>query len=68
MISKKNKALVASILAAGMSAAAIVPTAASALTTPSTTTNSNAKGSNGSYSAMFESLYDDVITNGEKSG
>ena len=68
MISKKNKALVASILAAGMSAAAIVPTAASALTDGTTTKNTYAKESNKSYAEMFESLYDDVVTNGVKNG
>ena len=63
MISKKNKALVAGILAAATSASAVMPTIGSAA-------NSYASegGANESYAAMFESLYDDVMTNGEKNG
>ena len=66
MISKKNKALAASVLSAAMTATAIVPAFASAAFEP----NSYAKedGANESYAAMFESLYDDVITNGVKNG
>jgi len=62
MISKKNKALVAGILAAGISATSIAPTFAGAA-------EKNSYAADGtSYAAMFESLYDDVITNGEKNG
>ena len=63
MISKKNKALCAGVLAAAMSASAIVPTFASAANEYATE-----GGANESYAKMFESLYDDVITNGEKNG
>ena len=64
MISKKNKALCAGVLAAAMSASAIVPTFASAAENKYATEG----GANESYAKMFESLYDDVITNGEKNG
>ncbi|MDE5854766.1 MAG: cellulose 1,4-beta-cellobiosidase, partial [Ruminococcus sp.] len=63
MISKKNKALTAGILAAAMSATAIVPTFASAATQWATENDANK-----SYASMFESLYADVITNGEANG
>ena len=66
MISKKNKALVAGILTAAMSATAVVPAFASAAPAP----NEYAKENDAykSYASMFESLYDDVITNGQKNG
>ncbi|MDE5763997.1 MAG: cellulose 1,4-beta-cellobiosidase [Ruminococcus sp.] len=63
MISKKNKALTSGILAAAMSATAIIPAFASAATEYATE-----NGANESYAAMFESLYDDVITNGVENG
>ncbi len=63
MISKKNKALASAVLAATMSATAIVPAFASAANQYATE-----NGANESYAAMFESLYDDVIVNGEKNG
>ncbi len=63
MISKKNKALTAGILAAAMSATAIVPAFASAATEYATE-----GGANESYAKMFESLYADVITNGIENG
>ncbi len=63
MISKKNKALTAGVLAAAISATAIMPTFASAATEYATE-----GGANESYAKMFESLYDDVITNGQKNG
>ena len=50
MISKKNKALAAGILAAAMSASAVMPAMASAAPT------AEAAKSNGSYKEMFESL------------
>ncbi|WP_019679039.1 glycoside hydrolase family 48 protein [Ruminococcus flavefaciens] len=56
MISKKNKALAASVLAAAMSAAAVMPSMASAATKAP------------SYAEMFSSLYEDVVTNGEQNG
>ena len=65
MISKKNKALVAGILAAATSASAIMPVMGSAATENKYATEN---GANESYAAMFESLYDDVITNGQASG
>ena len=64
MISKKNKALVAGILAAATSASAIMPAMGSAAENSFATEN----GANESYAAMFESLYEDVITNGQQSG
>ncbi|MCM1132262.1 MAG: hypothetical protein NC340_02200, partial [Ruminococcus flavefaciens] len=63
MISKKNKALTAGILAAAMSATAIIPTFASAATQYATENDANT-----SYAKMFESLYEDVITNGQANG
>ncbi len=63
MISKKNKALTAGVLAAAMSATAIVPAFASAATQYATENDANT-----SYAKMFESLYADVITNGEENG
>ena len=63
MISKKTKALVAGILSAAMSATAIVPTFASAANDYATE-----NGANESYAKMFESLYADVITNGQDNG
>ncbi|WP_164170333.1 glycoside hydrolase family 48 protein [Ruminococcus flavefaciens] len=62
MISKKNKALAAGVLAAAMSATAVMPAIASAAPT------AEAAKSNGSYAEMFSSLYDDVITNGVQNG
>ena len=64
MISKKNKALVAGILAAGMTATAVVPSFAGAAATQYATEDK----ANESYVKMFESLYDDVITNGVQNG
>ncbi len=66
MISKKTKALAASILSAAMTATAMIPVFASAdeMIEP----NSYAKDSYDSYAKMFESLYDDVITNGVENG
>jgi hypothetical protein len=61
MISKKNKALAAGVLAAAMSATAVMPAMASAAT-------AEAAKSNGSYAEMFSSLYEDVVTNGQKNG
>ncbi|MBR6669288.1 MAG: cellulose 1,4-beta-cellobiosidase, partial [Ruminococcus sp.] len=65
MISKKNKALVAGILAAATSASAVMPAMGSAA---EPTKYATENGANESYAAMFESLYDDVITNGQASG
>ena len=65
MISKKNKALVAGVLAAATTATAVVPALGSAAWTNSKATEG---GANESYAAMFESLYDDVITNGVENG
>ena len=63
MISKKNKALVAGILSAAMTASAMVPAFASAANEYATE-----NGANESYAKMFASLYDDVITNGQDNG
>ena len=63
MISKKNKALVAGVLAAGMAATSVAPSFASAATAQASENNANQ-----AYSTMFESLYDDVITNGQANG
>ncbi len=65
MISKKNKALTAGILAAAMSATAMIPSFASAA---QHTPNEYAADSCGTYADMFSSLYDDVITNGQTNG
>ena len=67
MISKKNKALAAGILSTAMTATAIVPAFASGA---EISPNEYAKedGANESYAAMFESLYNDVITNGIENG
>lgn len=64
MISKKNKALVAGILAAATSVSAILPAMGSAAENPYASEN----GANESYASMFESLYADVITNGQENG
>ncbi len=68
MISKKNKALAAGILSAAMTATAVLPAMASAATSPSGNTYASANNANDSYAAMFSSLYDDVITNGQANG
>jgi len=65
MISKRNKALVAGILAAGVTATAVAPTMAGAA---EVSVSKYAEDSCTSYSDMFESLYDDVITNGQTNG
>ncbi len=67
MISKKNKALAAGILSAAMATTAVVPAFSSAFTFEA---NEYAKegGANESYLGMFESLYEDVITNGVENG
>ena len=65
MISKKNKALVAGILAAATSVSAVMPALGSAA---ETTEYAKENGANESYAAMFSSLYDDVITNGQQNG
>ena len=65
MISKKNKALVAGILAAATSASAVMPTIGSAAWRNEYATEN---GANESYAAMFESLYKDVMTDGQKNG
>ena len=64
MISKKTKALASGVLAAAMSATAVLPSFASAAENKYATEN----GANESYAKMFESLYADVITNGEANG
>ena len=61
---KKNKTVLAAILAAAMTCSAIVPTAASAA---GTRTKEEAYGDK-TYAARFMSLYDDVITNGVQNG
>uniref|UniRef100_UPI0025CD2AB2 glycoside hydrolase family 48 protein n=1 Tax=Ruminococcus sp. TaxID=41978 RepID=UPI0025CD2AB2 len=61
MISKKNKALAAGVLAAAMSAVSVMPAMASAATKSSFATEK-------SYAEMFSSLYDDVVTNGQENG
>ena len=61
---KKNKTVLAAILAAAMACSAIVPTAASAA---GTRTKAEAYGDK-TYAARFMSLYDDVITNGVQNG
>lgn len=61
MISKKNKALAAGILAAAMSATSVLPSFASAATEQSKETARD-------YAEWFSSLYDDVITNGQENG
>ncbi len=61
---KKNKTVLAAILAAAMTCSAIVPTAASAA---GTRTKPEAYGDE-TYAARFMSLYDDVITNGVQNG
>ena len=61
---KKNKTVLAAILAAAMTCSAIVPTAASAA---GTRTKAEAYGDT-TYAARFMSLYDDVITNGVQNG
>ncbi len=63
MISKKTKALTAGILSAVMSATAVMPAFTSAANEYATE-----NGANESYAKMFASLYDDVITNGQKNG
>ena len=67
MISKKNKALAAGILSAAMSATALVPAFASGIDAPPNE-YAKEKDSYKSYATMFETLYDDVITNGVKNG
>ena len=64
MISKKTKALTAGILSAVMSATAIMPAMSSSAANEYATEG----GANESYAKMFASLYDDVITNGQKNG
>ena len=61
MISKKNKALAAGVLAAAMSAVSVMPAMASAATKSSYATEKT-------YAEMFSSLYDDVVTNGQSNG
>ena len=61
---KKNKTVLAAILAAAMACSAIVPTDASAA---GTRTKAEAYGDK-TYAARFMSLYDDVITNGVQNG
>ncbi|MBQ8296219.1 MAG: cellulose 1,4-beta-cellobiosidase [Ruminococcus sp.] len=64
MISKKNKALTAAVLAATVSVSALLPTMASA----ASTATEYSKETDRSYAAWFGSLYDDVITNGQTNG
>ena len=64
MISKKNKSLVAGLLAAASAATAILPTMASAADNSYATEGK----ANEAFATMFSSLYDDVITNGETNG
>ena len=66
MISKKNKSLVAGILAAATTATAVIPALSSAAAVDNEYATEN--GANKSYATMFSSLYDDVITNGEANG
>ena len=59
MISKKNKALTAGILAAALSASSVVPAFTSAALDPADGTT---------YAEWFGALYDDVITIGQANG
>lgn len=59
MISKKNKALTAGILAAALTASSVVPAFSSAA-------SDTDDGS--TYAEWFGALYDDVITNGQENG
>ena len=62
MISKKNKSLVSAVLAAAVSASAVLP----CITT--SVAGVSAASSDATYKDRFMSLYDDVITNGKKNG
>jgi hypothetical protein len=63
MIIKKNKAVIAAILSAAMTVAAVMPTVSAA----GTRTKPEAFGDK-TYAERFMSLYDDVVTNGDKNG
>ena len=59
---KKNKAILAAVLAAGMASSALMSVTASAART------AEEKYGTATYAQRFMSLYDDVITNGKKNG
>ena len=63
MIIKKNKAVIAAILSAAMTVAAVMPTVSAA----GTRTKAEKFGDK-TYAARFMSLYDDVVTNGGSNG
>ncbi|MGN1086040.1 MAG: glycoside hydrolase family 48 protein, partial [Porcipelethomonas sp.] len=64
MILKKQKAVIAALLSAALTAAAVVPATVSAA---GTRTKAEKYGDD-SYAQRFLSLYDDVITNGVENG
>ena len=64
MILKKQKAVIAALLSAALTAAAIVPATVSA----AGTRTKEEKYGDDSYAKRFLSLYDDVITNGGENG
>ncbi len=66
MILKKQKAVIAALLTAAMTAAAILPTAITA-SAAGTRTKAEKYGDD-SYAKRYLSLYDDVITNGVQNG
>ncbi len=68
MISKKTKAITAGILTAAMSASSVVPALTASAAKPAGTTYAKENGADASYAKMFESLYDDVVTNGQANG
>ncbi len=61
MISKKNKARTAAVLAAAVSATAVIPAFAPSAAAQSAATDDT-------YVGRFAALYDDVITNGQENG
>ncbi len=63
MIIKKNKAVISAILAAAMTATAVMPTVSAA-----GTRTKEEKYGDSTYATRFLSLYDDVITNGQENG
>ena len=64
MILKKQKAVIAALLSAALTFAAVVPATASA----AGTRTKEEKYGDDSYAKRFLSLYDDVVTNGVENG
>ena len=68
MLFKKNRAILAAVLAAAMTSSVLLSTTASAVGKTSGERTKAEKFGDTTYAGRFMSMYDDVITNGQENG